>query len=675
MTPQFASQGDTVVTLGHFVEHHVQPVPLVTSVPSLPLSVASPVITSVATASPVMTSVATASPVITSVATPVVTTTAQVAPFTPLGSAVTVSPRPPVTQVITHAPRIVSPAPQCTQSILVSSHSTPQLEGTDSRADSSVETTQADALAALTTCTTMLVKCEERLSLRIDQECKERVASLDELRRELDAQRAEISVMHGEIGVVGDQTKTAIAQVMSDIDSDKAICEIRKKFVIEPKALPATPAESAALRREIDSLKAASGAQADRLDLLAGSLNSLSRLRTEVRADLEAETEQRVAAHDDTLSKLGALASDLDAGARRGSELWQELREVQASTEALEARLGELRHDMIQETAERKSSVHAMNINLQDIRQGLMKEIRDRSSGDEHLARTISDSVEQEKQDRHNAHRALCLQMSDMQQEPTMYRASSSEVKAPVQEKEDTILAQLQDHWRSLERETNERVTALQRVEKRCIDLSASIDNEGRLRSILAEEVEQVLRTQRTKLRNLIQETGEALRAELEGLRSTFQEQLEHERLARTEHQDVVAVRFTTHQSSIESLRSGLTEVEVRVQDGRMAWESELATHRAKAADELSSQVCGLRELVEDTNGQTRAAHVAWETANDERLSEIELFLDNFRDTVLGSLSDKWRGRHRCTRTSPLATDKNTAVTDSARLGLSTDFL
>jgi len=547
---------------------------------------------------------------------------------------------------------------------VVSSHSTQQLQRTDS-----VESTRSDALAALTTCTTLSAKCEERLSSRIDRECKERAASLDELRRELDAQRAGLSAVHGDVDSVRDQTKTAIARVMSDLDTDKAICEMRMNLDITPKASSATLTESLALRREIDSLKAASGAQAQRLDLLASDLKSLSRLRTEVRTDLEAETDRKVAAHGDALTKLGALAADLDAGARSSGELSRELREVRAATEALESRLGELQNGITHESAERKSAVNAMSINLQDLREGLTNEIRNRSSGDEHLARVIRNSVEKEKQERHDAHSALRLQVSDMQRQPTFCRTSSPEVAVRVQRVEGTIHAQLQDHKKSLDRESNERATALQRLEKRCTELSASIDNEGRLRSALAEEVEQVMKTQRTKLRNLIRETGEALGAALETLRSTFHEHLEQERLAHTEYQDVVAVRFTTHQSSIESLRCSLTEVELRAKEGRIAWESELAAHRGQAADELSAQVRSLRALVEDTIGQNRAAHGVWETASDERLSEIELFLDKLRGTVLGNLSDSWQRRHKYTRTGAPPEHMQGAITENVQFG------
>eukprot|EP00928_Gymnodinium_smaydae_P041247 TRINITY_DN27924_c0_g1_i2.p1 TRINITY_DN27924_c0_g1~~TRINITY_DN27924_c0_g1_i2.p1 ORF type:complete len:833 (-),score=194.06 TRINITY_DN27924_c0_g1_i2:17-2515(-) len=393
-----------------------------------------------------------------------------------------------------------------------------------------------------------------------------------------------------------------------------------------------------ALRNDLGKLRAATG---ERLDSLASALGAAtadtSALAKEFRAALEAEALRRAAGHDDVLSRLRALDAERDVSTRGQATLREEVQQLRCDTLATTRQLKDLWQRVERESAELRAGLDVALARFGELREDVDAEMR----GRELLGQALRDGLERERGERGRALGAL--------------RSDLAAPLAPIEREVASLSARILDMEQSHAPRSEDRLlpkaALFSALEGKCAELSQGMEVERRARASLAQEVEEVVKSQRTKLRNLVSQMSDAVKKSYDSLRASTSELLDVERAARTEQQSALEAKLSAQQAALDSIKRSVGELEPSVQKGWLKQgDSELASRDSGRCSKSSLLPDNMEELqlyvrrslqqelhegtgfLESRLASERSAREELHASLSERLSGLEALFEGLRE-------------------------------------------
>merc|ERR1712110_253333 len=208
-----------------------------------------------------------------------------------------------------------------------------------------------------------------------------------------------------------------------------------------------------------------------------------------------------------------------------------------------------------------------------------------------------------------------------------------------LQEIEDTIHQAHKEDMRALEVRVSEPASKIHQMEHRIEHVLASIQQESVARQSLAEVFEQMLKTERSKLTNLITQKAAFARLDCEEMQKAFQESLERSRNERDTACESLVVVQNKYQATIEE-RLGDIDHQWKAMDQRcqtLLTESRDAEMRYRKLfeEQVGTAIRETKKESQDTMAEERAARVASVNKLADQLDWIGEQHDRLRDVFL----------------------------------------
>lgn len=366
---------------------------------------------------------------------------------------------------------------------------------------------------------------------------------------------------------------------------------------------------------------------------------SLEQRLKKVKYDVEAEAKHRAAADAEVLPKLEALSEALDTRFREHLAMEADLRKLREAFHLTVQESDSLKDSIEQETRERRAVEESMTEMLRELRDGLVREIRDRTSADEDIAATLRASIEQEKSERNASLSSLRTQFTVFQKDLLPQKDELPAVRSRLQELEAMLHARLKDTQRILERESGDRSAGHQKLERRLLEITQSIEKESAARVAQQDETDQLLKNFRTKVKQMVADHAEAARSARDELQRKLGEQLDREIAAREALQiglgDQIAGQRAALDLRLDALEGCFRDIEQRHRDQLTAEYREWEVCNLKSYEETSRQIRELRDLFQSRLSEERATRESQDAGLEEQLESQDRFLQDIRELFL----------------------------------------
>jgi len=375
--------------------------------------------------------------------------------------------------------------------------------------------------------------------------------------------------------------------------------------------------------------------RSSRLALADGLEQGLKKARLE----LDQECKQRVLAEAELAPKLQGLEEAVSGRARDHRAMELEVGRLARSVDVAMEELRGLREALATEASERRAGDDTGLDMLRDLRDTVLKENRERLALQEDQVRTHAAMVEQVRGDHLQAHGLLKDKVAALHKDLLPFREELPSLRTRLQEVEAKIGSGVKEHTKTLERELAERATQQQRLERRVADLAAAADKAHLERQTQAEDIEQHLKTFRSKLKGLVSEQAEAARLAREEMQAQLLDQVEREAAMREAQASTLLEQWSGHASAIEArveaIEGGVRKVEERCRDvlssDSQDWEAALQRQAEATGRQLREQGEGLQAQL----AHERALREQQHEGTAEQLDFLDRFLQDIREVFL----------------------------------------
>jgi len=389
---------------------------------------------------------------------------------------------------------------------------------------------------------------------------------------------------------------------------------------------------------------------------------SLEQRLKKIKHEVESEAKQRAVSDAEIPPKLEALAEALDTRSRETAQLDGEMRKLNEAIAANIQELSVLRDTVAQEADERRCGEETARGCLREVREAINKEIRDRTAADDDLGQALRSVIEQEKADRNLAASSFRTQFNTLQKDLLPYKEELPALRTRMQEIENALQSRLKDGQKSMERDLGERAAAHIKLERKVTDMAALLDKEGMARSAMAEESEQMLKSFRTKMQNILYEQNEAARFAREELQNQLAEQIEKEVATRETQHAAMMDQLSGHRAAFDvkadAIESGFRGLEQQHREERAAEYREFEANQLKFAEEVARQLREFRESFGARLAEERATREAHDASLEENIDFMDHFLQDVRELFLQKGS---RQRQLVARKTAMSTTSRTS--------------
>jgi hypothetical protein len=241
---------------------------------------------------------------------------------------------------------------------------------------------------------------------------------------------------------------------------------------------------------------------------------------------------------------------------------------------------------------------------------------------------------------------------ADLQQ----HRGEVPALHGRLDELSATVTSHAKDRAKSLEKGNCDAALAQQRLAKRIDELSAVVERTSSTQDTMVEEVEEMLKTFRARMRAQLNEQVEAARVARESLDISLEERFEKEAAGREAQQHAVLSDLQVHKSALgarlDCIQRSLQEVEQRRGGGTESeWEGS-----AKVHEDLSKQIKELRESFFARLAEERSARETCDSSIEDHLEYMDRFFSEAREIFVQKNS-----RPRQMLRKPSLTGRNSA--------------
>jgi hypothetical protein len=348
-----------------------------------------------------------------------------------------------------------------------------------------------------------------------------------------------------------------------------------------------------------------------------------------VKQELDHEVQRRDAEELNFQRRLDELGDELAKASNRSGLLEQDAFSAKSELAAQKALLPELRKHVQNALDEIRGSSDQLH---RKITEDLDIERRERE-------RAHADFLDKDRKDREMHYSKINSYFANSQVDLGNLRDEHKTLGGRLQEVENKVHNMLKEQIDCLELKIHEPMSLVQQMDRRVEHIVASIQQESLARQSLAEVFEQMLKTERTKLTNLVTQKATFSRLDCEELQKTVQESLERNRLERDATlENLVAAQNRQHANVEERL--GDMDTHWKNMDHRcqmvMAESRDTETRYRKLFDEqVGSALRDVRREAQDWLGQERAAREAKEKQFADHLEFIGEQHERLRDVFV----------------------------------------
>lgn len=367
-----------------------------------------------------------------------------------------------------------------------------------------------------------------------------------------------------------------------------------------------------------------------------------------LRQDIDLEAKQRAAADAEIAPRIDALAVEVSGKTQESATLALELKKLREAYAHSACELASLRDALGRESSERRAADESTIGLVHELREMILKESRERVAANSEMLQTVRSAIDQDKSEREMTHSTIKSHIAVFQQDYMPHKEEVPALRSRLSDVETLVSSRVLDLEQRLESMLAEHCSDSTRLDRRLADLSVSVEKECAARAALAEETDQVLRTHRTKLRNLVSEQAEASRLSQERLQSAVMEHLEKESRTRQAHNEVLHGQITTHrtqmETKLESIEMSMQEIEERHVNHRGVEVRDWEAANLKLTEDLARQIRDLRDALQARLDEEVAARQSQASLHEEQLSFLDGFLHDVRALFLQKGS--WTQRH-----------------------------
>eukprot|EP00933_Yihiella_yeosuensis_P042558 TRINITY_DN37183_c0_g1_i1.p1 TRINITY_DN37183_c0_g1~~TRINITY_DN37183_c0_g1_i1.p1 ORF type:complete len:585 (+),score=152.79 TRINITY_DN37183_c0_g1_i1:89-1843(+) len=359
---------------------------------------------------------------------------------------------------------------------------------------------------------------------------------------------------------------------------------------------------------------------------------------SKISLEHDAEAKQRAATDEKLLSRVEALEASAQARSKDQINFDLEMRQLRDVCEGSLQELEALKQTLDQEAKERRTGEEAFTKLLQDMRGTLTQESQDRSSSLDGLRQSLASSLELERTERISSFGSLRAAATSMQRELQPCKDEISLLRDRLAEAE-AAQSQTKETFQGLEQELADRAARSQKLERRLIELSNVVERETAARSGLAEEVDQALKTFRSKTKQMVADQAENSRQEREDIKSQLLEQISSERSLREALQSATSLQLADQRAVLEGKIDGF---EVKLRESVARHDAELAGEikrieedQLKLAEEISKQIQSQKERFGVLLAEEQHARELQSQDLEENIDFLQGFFQDARELFL----------------------------------------
>eukprot|EP00927_Polykrikos_kofoidii_P055667 TRINITY_DN4988_c0_g1_i1.p1 TRINITY_DN4988_c0_g1~~TRINITY_DN4988_c0_g1_i1.p1 ORF type:complete len:552 (+),score=103.71 TRINITY_DN4988_c0_g1_i1:128-1783(+) len=283
-----------------------------------------------------------------------------------------------------------------------------------------------------------------------------------------------------------------------------------------------------------------------------------------VRQEIEVEAQKRETA----VTEVSKRVLDVREEARKAtdSSLTLEVRKMRTEVNSLMQQMPGLKEHMAQLNEEMRGSVDGVMDHVRKVRDLHDKAKTDHATHGEALETRMRGHLEKESTERDDALKRLHSFVSSLHSDHGSFKEELAPLRNRLQDVEDRSLSTHKDVAKVIDAKLTEPSAKLQALDRRLEHIQASINQESLARHSLAEVFEQMLKTERTKLMNLITQKAAFARLDCENMQKTLTEQIEKEASDRGSHAESLAGQIARFRASIND-RLSICETECQSVD------------------------------------------------------------------------------------------------------------
>lgn len=297
-------------------------------------------------------------------------------------------------------------------------------------------------------------------------------------------------------------------------------------------------------------------------------------------------------------------------------------------------------HDLKQHVQQAVDEVRIGSDQLhRKLMEDLDKEKRDRHQSQDDLQSTVRELLDQERTDREMHYSKVNSHFANVHGDLTTQRDENKMLGGRLQEVEDIVHNIYKEQMQTFELKLAEPASKIHQMERRIEHVLASIGQESVARQSLAEVFEQMMKTERTKMTNLVTQKAAFARLDCEEMQKNVQESLDRQRSEREAVTESLQTAQARNQAITED-RLGDIDNQWKAMDQRCqtllteSRDSELR-YRKLFDDQVGTAIRDLKKETQDTFADERAARVSREKSLVDQFDWIGEQHDRMRDVFL----------------------------------------
>lgn len=341
----------------------------------------------------------------------------------------------------------------------------------------------------------------------------------------------------------------------------------------------------------------------------------------------------------DVIPRLDRLTDNLEAQSRDMSTLDQEIQRLQDSLSHNMQGVDNLNELLMQEKQERRSSEELLTEFLRDTRETTSQEIRTHGIAMEDMRKSLSSLLEQERNERNVAVTSVRNVVIALQKELQPLTDDFPSIRTRLGEAESFLQGRVKELMKTLEQSMHDRQASHNETERRLAELAAGIQKEANTRSALAEEIDQVLKTFRTKMKHTVTEQADLARQSREELRRQCMDQIDKERHLREAHQSALQEQLSDWRSfldtRVESFETSLLQTSQRLEAQLASELRDVEASSLRISEEFSRQLREQKETLATKLAEEQHTRLSQTENIEEHIDFLDGFFQDARDLFL----------------------------------------
>eukprot|EP00928_Gymnodinium_smaydae_P053498 TRINITY_DN37477_c0_g1_i1.p1 TRINITY_DN37477_c0_g1~~TRINITY_DN37477_c0_g1_i1.p1 ORF type:complete len:575 (-),score=166.70 TRINITY_DN37477_c0_g1_i1:270-1994(-) len=361
---------------------------------------------------------------------------------------------------------------------------------------------------------------------------------------------------------------------------------------------------------------------------------TINRVKTEV----DTNAKKREDAEQDMNQRLSSVQNDINMIMNRktGSPMDEEVKRIRAELSAHQNHTAGLREMVQNQVDELKQAYDQLLDHQRKVSDRVDRGDREWQQAHEDLHNNMRGMIDKERTDRDLHNSKFLTHISNLQNELASHREELPRMQERLQDAEERSAGNNKEHLNTIDARLAEPIQRLKENERRLEHMQASIQQESVARHSLAEVFEQMIKTERTKLTNLVNQKAAFAKLDSEELAKTLNERLDNEinergnvceglsqalaRLKNTVQERFAAMeKDTGHEGRIAQVIQEVRDIDQQTR---------------KSEDQLLSMIRDTRKEMQAALGEERGERERGDSYLEEQIEWINDYYDKMHNVL-----------------------------------------